>query len=228
MSEIKLQAKLRTAVGGRRPEQVRSEGMIPAVLYGSNQPSRAISVDAREFVRIYRLAGESTLVDLAVDGTDLVKVLIHDVQHEPLQGIVTHVDLFQVDMNREVEAQIRIHLVGEAPAVRELGGTLVQTLEELDVRCLPAVLIPEIKVDVGVLKTFSSVIHVGDLLVPEGMRVFNNDKETVAIIEAPRSEEELAQLDKVVSEDIAAVEVEKKGKEAEPAAADEGAAQPEA
>lgn len=213
MESINLQASKREGVGNRKPFQIRAKGKIPAIVYGSDLQPRPVTVDGREFGQVYRRAGESTLVDLVVDKATPVKVLIQDLQRDVMQGEVVHVDFFQVNMHKEIDAKIKIEIVGEAPAVRELGGTLIQTLEELEVRCLPGVLVHELQADVRGLKTFQDVVHVSDLKVPEGMQVKNDLEETVVIVEEPRSEEELAKLDEVVVADVAAVEVEKKGKE---------------
>ncbi len=213
MESINLLATKRDKVGNKRPFQLRAQAKIPAIVYGSDLVPRPVTVDGREFGRVFRSAGESTLVDLAVDDAAPVKVLIQDIQRDVMRGEVIHIDFFQVNMNKEIDAKIKIELVGEAPAVRELGGTLIQTLDELEVRCLPGLLVHEFRVDVTGLKTFEDAVHVSDIIVPEGMHVETEMNETVAIVEAPRTEEELAKLNEAVEVDVAAVEVEKKGKE---------------
>lgn len=213
METLTLKVAKREEIGNRRPERLRVAASIPGIVYGSDVKPTAVSVDEREFGRLYRAAGESTLVDLVIDTAAPVKVLIQDLQRDVMRGDITHIDFFQVNMNKEIDAEIKLKVVGEAPAVRELGGTLIQTLEELDVRCLPGALVHEIEVDVSGLKTFEDAIHVSDLQIPEGMRVTNEPEESVVIVEEPRSEEELAKLNETVAVDVAAVEVEKKGKE---------------
>ena len=213
METLTLNAAKREEIGNRRPERLRVNASIPAVIYGSDVKSTSIAVNDREFSRVYRAAGESTLVDLVIDNAKPVKVLIQDLQRDVMRGDVIHVDFFQVNMNKEIDAEIKLKLVGEAPAVRELGGTLIQTLEELNVRCLPGALVHEIEVDVTGLKTFEDAVHVSDLVIPEGMRVTNEPEESVVIVEEPRSEDELAKLNEVVATYVTQVEVEKKGKE---------------
>ncbi|MEK7665841.1 MAG: 50S ribosomal protein L25 [Patescibacteria group bacterium] len=213
MDLINLIASKREKVGNRKPFQVRAQGKIPAIVYGSGKEPRPVSVDGREFGHVYRKAGESTLVDLVVDSAVPVKVLIQDLQRDVLAGNVTHVDFFEVNMNKEIDTKIKIEIVGDAPAVRELGGTLIQTLEELEVRCLPGILVHELLVDVSGLKAFDDAVYVSDIKVPEGMQVKNDQEEMVAKVEEPRSEDEIAKLNEAVVVDISAVEVEKKGKE---------------
>lgn len=213
METLILKAAKREQIGNRRPARLRLTASIPGIVYGSDLLPTSVAVNDREFAHVYRSAGESTLVDLAIDSAPSVKVLIQDLQRDVMRGEVMHVDFFQVNMNKEIEAEIKLKLVGEAPVVRELGGTLIQTLDELDVRCLPGALVHEIEVDVTGLKTFEDDVHVADLKIPEGMRVMNELEETVVIVEAPRSEEELAKLNEAVAVDVTQVEVEKKGKE---------------
>ena len=107
-------------------------------------------------------AGRSVLIDLEIDG-EKRKVLIHDFQKHPLTNRFIHIDFYQVKMDEEIEANVEIVFVGEAPAVKELGGVLLKTMDEVLVRCLPADLPKEIKVDLSTLKTFDDRIFVKDL-----------------------------------------------------------------
>ncbi|MEK9130890.1 MAG: 50S ribosomal protein L25 [Patescibacteria group bacterium] len=224
METIVLNATKRTDIG-RNNFAARAEGQIPAVVYGSDIQPQSVSVESSAFSRTLRSAGESTIVDLTVEGTkEPIKVLIQDVQRDPVRSNVIHVDFRQVNMLKLIEAKIPLNFIGDSAAVHALGGTLIKSLEEIEVRCLPSKLVHQIDIDVSVLKTFEDAIHVSDLVVPEGMEILTEGNYTLATVEAPRSEAEMAALDAAVEVDVTAVEVEKKGKEEEAAEGAEGEA----
>lgn len=209
-----LTATLRDLVG-RKTNALRQDGSVPCVVYGFGTEPTNITVDRNAFVKVYAAAGSSTVVDLTV-GDKVFQVLIGEIQRNPLNDFVTHVDFRAVDPNRKIEAKIRLELVGEAPAVKTLGGTLLQSLEDLEVKSLPNALVSHIDVDVSKLVTFDDVIRVSDIVVPEGIEVMTDPEMAVASVQEPRSEEELAALNEAVEMDVSKVEVttEKKDEEA--------------
>jgi large subunit ribosomal protein L25 len=203
---------------GRKTYHLRNEGFIPAVVYGAGIEPKNIQVDRALFTRLFKTAGESTLVELALEGGAPLHVLIQDVQLDPLRDEFTHADFRVVDMTKKTEAEVKLHFVGEAPAVKALGGTLVRTVEEVRVEALPKDLVSFIEVDLSKLVTFEDAIHLKDLSIPAGVEFLDDMEQTVAIVAAPRSEEELADLNKAVEMDVTAVEKvekEKKGDDAE-------------
>jgi large subunit ribosomal protein L25 len=193
------------------------------VIYGPATEPKSVSVDRKALLLAYRAAGESTLVDLSLDGGKPLKVLIQDLQYDPLTSEIIHADFRAVDLTKEITANIKLHFVGEAAAVKELGGTMIHALDEIEVRALPTALVHSIDVDVSKLKTFDETIKVADLVLPSGITLVDDLNETIAVVAPPRSEEELAELNKAVEVDVTAVEVEKKEKKEEEEAA-EGAA----
>ncbi len=218
MQTITIQATTRTAIG-RKNYALRSAGQVPAVLYGTEKDPQSVTVDRKALSLAFRQAGESTLVDLVIDNETPVKVLIQDLQVDPIYSEIIHADFRRVDLNKPIEAEIKLHFVGEAPAVKELGGTMVHAISEIRVTALPTDLVPSIDVDVSTLKTFDDTIHLKDLVLPPGLTVEDDLEETIALVAAPRSEEELAELDRAVEEDVGAIEVA--GKKEEEGAAEE-------
>lgn len=206
---------LKREVTGRSTDALRAAGSVPAVMYGFGTEPTNITVDRNAFVKVYAQAGESTVVELTIDGITH-PVLIAEVQRHPLTDFFSHVDFRRVDPTRKIEANIRIVLVGESAAVKVGGGTLIQSLEELEVFALPDKLVSELEVDISSLKTFDDVLHVSDISVPEGIEVKVAADTAVASVQAPRSEEELAALNEAVDFDVTKVEVlaEKKEEEA--------------
>lgn len=227
MIEHILEAKTRTEIG-RKTRTLRASGAVPAVVYGSGTQPRNVSVDRNQFVKMYQEAGESSIVELKIDGATPLHVLIQDYQIDPLRTEFTHIDFRSIDMNKEIETEVELEFVGESLAVKALGGTFIPSLEMVEIRALPSKLVRSIKVDISALATFDDMIRVSDLQVPEGVTILSDEEQAVASVEPPRSEEEMKALDEAVEMDVTAVEVAKEKKEGEEGEAEEGAAAPEA
>jgi len=210
VEEYELKAAKR---GDDKAKKIRNDKKIPAVIYGSDFDSLAISVDELEFNKVFEQAGESSLINLGIDDDKSEKVLVQDVQKDPVTLNVIHIDFYKVNMKEKIKTAIPIVEVGEAPAIVDLEGILVTNKDEVEVECLPADLIPEIEVDLSVLKTFDDTIHVSDLNVPAGIEILDDPEEVVFLVQPPRSDEELAELEEEVKEDVESVEVEGEKKE---------------
>ena len=223
MKTYELNAQART-LKGRKTYLLRNEDIVPGIVYGAGiaQPT-PVQIDRGEFVRLFKAAGESSVVELSIDGKK-VNVLLHDVQTDPLRDEVIHADFRALDMTKPIEAKVKLVFVGESLAVKNLAGTLVHSLEEVAVRALPKDLPHEIAIDIGKLATFEDIIRISDIKPPEGVTILAELQSAVASVEAPRSEEEMAALDQVEVADVTKIEVEKKGKELEEGAEGEAAA----
>jgi large subunit ribosomal protein L25 len=212
--ELILNAKKRDVIG-KKVEELRKNSLIPAVLYGKGMENKNISVERLAFNRIFKEAGENTLIDLKVDDQDTFKVLIQEVQKNPLNNSFAHIDFRQIDLTQKIQVEVPIKFIGEAPAVKELGGTLVKSFDEIKIECLPKNLIHSVEVDISPLKTFEDAIHIKDINVPEGVDILNDKNATIATVEAPISEAELKALEEKPEEKIDLIEKveEKKGEE---------------
>ncbi len=215
---------------------LRTQGQIPAVVYGPQMTSVPVVLTSQAFHSLYKEAGDSTLIDLTIDTEAPAKVLIQEIQHDPVTGRVTHVDFRQINMKKEMQTSVDLRFVGEAPAVKELGGTLVKPLARVNVKCLPSDLMSHIDVDLKILKTFAEVIRVSDLPIGPGITILDNPAMTVAKVTAPLTEDELKALE-ASSEpvDLSKIEVsvekgkkEEEGEEGAEAAADGKAEAPAA
>lgn len=203
--EIRLEAQTRTHTG-KQVRQLREQGIIPAVLYGHAKDNKNIQVKLKDLDRVYKNAGENTLVELVIDNSEPIRVLIHDLSHDTLSDYIQHVDFYAVNMNEKVHAEVVLQFVGIAPAVKEAGGTLMKTKDYIAVKCLPQDLISEQEIDISVLKTFEDAIHVRDVKFPGSIEVIDDGDEVLASVAPPRSDEELAELNQAVSEDVSKVE----------------------
>lgn len=164
-------------------------GLIPAEMYGNKVDNIHLAVDAIEFEKVFRKAGESTVIELIMPDGSTTNVLIQDVQHHYLNSNPIHIDFFAVNMSQKLTATVQIEFVGEADAVKVLGGTLVKVLNEVDVECLPMDLPPHFEVDISKLKTFEDVITVADIQVSDKVQILAEAEEVVAKVQAPRDVE---------------------------------------
>ena len=138
---------------------LREQGIIPAILYGPKNKPMSLKVGEKEFEGIYKEAGASSLINLEIEDTKS-PVLIREVQRDPLRGGAIHIDFYQPPLNKEIEVMVPLVFEGEAPAVKDLGGTLMRNIQEVEVRALPQNLPHEIIVDISGLTAF------GDKSIP--------------------------------------------------------------
>lgn len=197
---------------------VRQTGKVPAELYGHGFANRHLFVNKGDFEKVHATAKESSLVDLVLGESKPIKVLIQQVDADPLSGAIIHADLLQVKMDEVIHTSIPLEFIGECKAVKELGGTLVKSLEEVEVSCLPADLIPHLEVDISSLNTFEDAIRVSGLKFPSGIKVENEPETTVATVQPQRVEVEQPAAEppapEVIGKEKPESEAEEQGKEA--------------
>jgi len=217
---VNLSAKIRKDFG-KKVEKGRRKGIVPAVLYGPKTENISLEVDSKEFEKVYREAGESSLIEVSVDKKTFL-VLIHAVEIDVISQKPIHVDFYQPKLDEEITAAVPLVFQGEAPAVKDLGGTLVKNIHELEVKALPQNLPHEIGVDISILKTFEDGIAVKDLAVPQGVKILKEPDEAVVFVAEPQKVEE--ELVKPMEEKVEEVEkVEEKKEKEEESSAEPGA-----
>lgn len=193
MDAIEILANPRT-VKGKQVKALRRAGLLPAIMYGVGMEPKILELPAHETELILQNVSGSTLVDLKI-GKDIHKVLVREVQREAISRKPIHVDFLEVAMDVTIRAVVPIELVGEAPAVRELGGVLVSGLNDIEVEALPADLPDRISVDISVLKKFDDSITVGDLVVGEGVTILTEPDEAIANITYQMEEVEVEEVE---------------------------------
>ncbi len=172
-----LKAQART-VSGRNVKKLRSQGLLPASVYGKNVKSAMLSVPTDAFGKVYGEAGESGLVELTVDGS-VRPVLIHNVQVHPVTAVPLHVEFFQVDLKEKVHANVPLEFTGESPAVAQKQGVVLTILDEIEVEALPTDLPEKITIDTSTLAHVDQEIKVSDLKLPAGVTVLTDQTLTV-------------------------------------------------
>ena len=182
-----------------------------------NDSASNFGISNIEFKKVWHKAGESSAVELTVDGKK-VDVLIQDVQTHPVNDEPIHVDFLAIDMNKKITVNVPLEFVGVSPAVKSGTGNLVKVMHEMEVEALPKDLPQNLIVDISSLVDTTSQLTVGDIKLPQGVRATAEATEIVASIIEQKEEV----IEETVPVDLSAIEVEKKGKKeeegAEPAA----------
>jgi large subunit ribosomal protein L25 len=219
MSEYKLAAEDRADTGKGAARRLRAAGRVPAVLYGHGTKPRSLSVDAREFSHALRTdAGTNVLLELEVGRTRHL-ALAKEVQRHPVRGTFTHVDFIVVRRGEKVQVTVPVHLVGEAPGVRE-GGIADQDLYQVHVEAEVTAVPDAVEADVSGLG-IGDVLRVGELKAPEGATILEDPEASVVSVVPPVVEPEPEEAEEAEAE---AAEGEAPAAEAEaeaPAAEDE-------
>jgi large subunit ribosomal protein L25 len=219
-NKLELAAQERTVVG-QKVRRLRAGGLVPAVLYGKGQDALNLQVPVKEFDRVFREAGESSLVYVIV-GTATFPTIISDVTRDPLSGRYIHADFHKVRLDEKVTAEVPVVFTGVSPAVREFGGIFVRNVNALEVKAFPQDLPHEISVDISGLANIDDTITLKDVKV-QNAEVLGNPDDIIATVQPAKTEEELAAELAAPTTDVSAVgDVEKKEK-AEEEAAEEGA-----
>lgn len=213
---LELQSEKRDKFG-KGLERSRKEGKLPAVVYGKGIESVSLFVQMADFRKVWKEAGESTIVNLKGESfSKPVGVIIQQVDIDPTSSKPSHVDFYQVDMAKTIQVSVPLVFEGISVAVKELGGVLVKVLHDIEIEALPKDLPHEIKVDISKLKTFDDHVTIGDLNFPTGVKAVEKAEEIVCMAEEPKEE-----VEEAVVRTIEDIEVEKKGKKEEEAAAAE-------
>lgn len=211
---------------GKRAKDELADMRVPAVMYGSGVTNQNVSVPRSEFLKVFKQAGYSSLVDIAIGDASPIKAVIKEVQVHPLSMEPIHIDFHQVRMDQEMEAVIPLKFIGESNAVKADAGTLIKSLDEVEVRCLPADLPHALEIDLSKLATFEDSITTADIKLPKGVELVTVEELTIATVQRPMTEEELKKLEESQVGDVTAVKSEADLKKAadEAKAAEEAAA----
>jgi large subunit ribosomal protein L25 len=221
-----LSVEIREATGKGVARKLRAAGKIPGICYGQKE-TQSITLDPEALDRLIRgsAAGMNTLIDLKVAGGgkfDGKKVLLKEMQRDPVNNNPLHADFFALDLTHKIEVAIPIHATGTAVGVT-MGGILDQVLREVQVECEPDAIPEEIVVDVTALEVGMSV-HVRDLPLPEGATLRSDGDLSVLSVMAPKVEEEPVVEEELTEEEAAAAAAAAEGEADESdASGDKGA-----
>ncbi len=215
-TQTKLSASSRNETGKGAARTLRRTGLIPAVVYGHGEETRACSVSKKQLERVITSRGyESTLIELKMDDGKSQNVLIREVQIHPYRPEVLHVDFLAVHKGEKVKLEVPVRFLGVAPGVKE-GGIMEHLRHEVEVRCIPSKIPEALEFDISGLGIGDGV-SVGDLTVPEGVELLTDLGATIASIVPPtvHKVEEPVEEEELLPEEAAEPELVGRGKEAE-------------
>ncbi len=190
---------------------LRKKGLMPAVFYGKKENSTPVSLLQKDFIKVWKQAGESSVVTLQRKGGEDLDALIYDVSTDPLTDIPRHADFYVFEKGKKLEVSVPLEFVGTAPAVKDLGGILVKVLHELKIEAMPKDLPTEVAVDISSLVNFDSQILAKDIVLPAGVTLVEDSEEVVVLVTEAKVEVE-APTEPV---DLTKIEVTEKGKKPE-------------
>jgi len=204
MEGLTLQASKREILG-KKTRFLRRQGITPVHLFGHNLESLSLQCDTAKLQRIIAQAGTTRLINLETEKVKQPRsVFIREIQRHPSTGALLHVDFYQVRKGERMRADIPIVLIGEAPAMKVRGRSLMQTLNSLSIECLPDKLPPQVEVDLSPLEEVEQVIHVRDITLSPDITVNTNLDQLVVKI----SEAVVEKVEEVVEEAVAEVKAE--------------------
>lgn len=211
MDRTPLKAKEREVLG-KKVKLLRKAGQVPGHVFGNIKEVEHVQVNAHDFVRVYKQAGETGLVDLKIGEDRTRPVMIKEVEIHPVTSEILHVGFYAVNLKEKVEVPVPIVILGEGPESVKLGQTVVlQTLSEVMVEALPSDLVENIEVNIDVLKEIGDAITVADL---------SYDRETLTVKAEP--EEVVVKLDDAVTDEMKALLAEQEAEQAAAAEVAEG------
>ncbi len=168
-------------------KDLRKAGQVPVVVYGNKQENTMLSIEENMLKKAHLKAGESTLVELDVDGKK-IPALFHAVDLDPVSDRMIHVDFYAVDMKKEVEAEVHIRYENESPVVKD-GAILVNAMHEVLVQALPSKLPHDLALDLSKLTEMGGTLTVADIIIPEGVTILSPLDAVIVIAQEPRKEE---------------------------------------
>ncbi|MFA6459389.1 MAG: 50S ribosomal protein L25 [Candidatus Paceibacterota bacterium] len=196
--------------GKKKNAVLRENLMLPAVFYGPKEASTSISVSTNDFKKVWKQAGESSVVILKDAAGNEFESLIHEVDVHPVNGEPRHVDFYIIEKGKKVEVAVTLSFVGVSPAVKDKGGILVKVQRDIKIEAAPRDLPREIEVDISKLIELNDTIQAKDLVLPKGVELKVVPDEVVASV--AEAKEEVVEAPAAI--DMSAIEVEAKGKEA--------------
>ncbi len=195
---------------GKATNALRKTGMIPAELYGKGVQNLHLAVPMKDFKKVFKAAGESTLIDVMIGG-EKRPAMIYDVALDPVTDEITSVDLFQVRLDQKIKIRVPLEFVGESLAIKDEHGILVKPMQEIEIEALPNKMPHSIKVDISKIAHIGQVVNVGDLKLGDDVKIHADLTAVLATVTAQMTEEQEAKLSETVKvEDIKSETEEKK------------------
>jgi len=183
MKEVALTVTPREGTGKGPARQTRMVGFIPGVVYGPQTKPESIKIENMAFNAAWKKAGGGSVIFSLEKNGKSTKVLIRELQRDPLTNSVIHVDFHAISMTKPIHLSIPIHLIGVPIGVKADGGILQVTMREIEISCLPTDIPEHVEINVETLHIGDS-IHVRDLSIPK-VKILEEPDTTLAVVSAP-------------------------------------------
>lgn len=177
---------------GKKVKKLRRDGKLPGHVFGKGLDAEHATVDEKVFLKTFKEAGETGLIDLKIGSEKVRPVMVRGVQYDPISGSPVHIDFYQVNLTQKVKVPVPLILIGEEPESVKLGETIVlQTLNEVEVEALPTDLVENIEVDITSLQNIDDAITVGQLNFDRSKLTLHAEEDEVVVKIAPAITEEM-------------------------------------
>ena len=186
-----LTVQRRDAMGRQRVKTLGPQGLVPGVVYGRSVKPIPLAINRRELVRLlHATTGEHALVTLRLEGDKVWEqaALVHEVQHDPVDGRIIHVDFHAIALTERIKVKVAVVLKGEPVGVKQEGGILEHFLREVEVECLPTEIPPHLEFDIAPLKV-GEAVHVRDLVPPANTKITSAPEGVIASVQEPKVEQ---------------------------------------
>ena len=202
-----LELKIKKRKVSENLKKLRKNGILPAVFYGKKEKAEPISLQARDFKKIWKKAGESTVITLSGVG-DSKEALIHSIDFDPVSDIPLHIDFYIIEVGAKVQVNVPLEFTGESRAIKELGGNLVKVLHNIEIKVSAKDLPQHIEVDISGLIDFTCKVTTKDIKLPKSAELVTKSDEVIALVAKVSEEKE----EEIETPNLDSIEVEKKGK----------------
>ena len=186
---MELNTKLR-AILGKKVKSLRARGEIPAEVFGKDFKNLHLSVPEKELVKIYKEAGENTIVNLSTDNKNKIPTLISDVSCNPITKKINSIDFRKIKMDEKIQTKVPIELIGEAPAIKS-GYMLVNVLKEIAVEALPNDIPHRFQINLSTLENPGDGIQIADINKFKNVKILVPlDMVIITVVEKAKEKEE--------------------------------------
>jgi len=186
MATASLNATPRSETGTGVARKIRQGGHVPGIIYGHGRAPQALAINTRELERLLsQVNAASTIIELSFDGST-ARTLIREIQRHPFKRSILHVDFQELVAGEKVTVSVPLRFIGTAEGVRNAGGILEEVMHQLHIRVDPSAIPDHIDVDVTNV-TIGHSLHVGDIVLPEGVTVLDDADATICVVAVPRA-----------------------------------------
>jgi large subunit ribosomal protein L25 len=190
-------------------DTLRLSGKLPAIFYGPKEKSTPIVIPIVEFKKVWKQAGESSVIILKDEKGNEHESLIYEVDVHPVSGEPRHADFYVIEKGKKVQVAANLVFSGVSPAIKDKGGILIKVRRDIDIEAAPRDLPHEITVDISKLVELNDTIHAKDIILPKGVELKISPEEVVASVAEAKEEV----VETPAAPDLSAIPVEAKGKE---------------